>query len=74
MSDVARKKKRQYVDGAINILAIDSSSDSMVPPEAMARTVGRNSRNVGFEMTWYALPNPQISWKLIEGLKSIGQG
>jgi hypothetical protein len=25
-------------------------------------------------MTWYALPNPQMSWKLIEGLKSIGQG
>ena len=26
ISDVARKKKGQYVDGAINILVIDSSS------------------------------------------------
>jgi hypothetical protein len=106
MSDVARKKKRQYVDGAINILVIDSSSDSMLPPEAMARSAAKeydealrktpddlalrrlygimlitswgsvdwNSRNVGFEMTRYPLPNPQMSWKLIEGLQSIGRG
>jgi hypothetical protein len=106
MSDVARKKKRQYVDGAINILVIDSSSESMLPAEAMARSavkeydeelcktphdvalrrlygimlitswgsVGWNSRNVGFEMTWYALPHPQMTWKLIESFKGIGRG
>jgi hypothetical protein len=93
-------------DGAINILAIDSSSDSMLPPEPMARSaareydeelrktpqdlalrrlygimlitswgsVGWNARNVGFEMTSYWLPHPQMSWKLVKGLKNIAQG
>ena len=36
MSDVARKKTPQYVDGAINILVIDSSSDCMDYVDEMA--------------------------------------
>jgi hypothetical protein len=35
--DVARKKKNQYIDGAFNILVIDSSSESMEPTEPTAR-------------------------------------
>jgi hypothetical protein len=31
ISDVARKKRAQYVDGAINILVIESSSETIVP-------------------------------------------
>lgn len=34
--DVARKKKHQYIDGAFNILVIDSSSESMEPAEPTA--------------------------------------
>jgi hypothetical protein len=36
MSDAARKKTPQYVDGAINILVIDSSSESMDSVDVMA--------------------------------------
>jgi hypothetical protein len=102
ISDVARRKKHQYIDGALNILVIDSSSESMEPAEAMARSgareydqellktphdsalrrlhgimlvtswrsVGRNSQNVAFAMTKYALP--PMSWNLIQALESIG--
>ncbi len=35
---VARKKKQQYVADALNILVIDSSSDAVLPPDAMARS------------------------------------
>jgi hypothetical protein len=102
--DVARKKKHQYIDGAFNILVIDSSSESMEPAEPTARSaarmwdeelrktphdsalrrlhgimlitswgsVGRNSRNVAFAMTKYALP--PMSLKLIQALDSIDRG
>ncbi len=39
--DVARKKKHQYIDGAFNILVIDSSSESMEPAEPTARSAAR---------------------------------
>jgi hypothetical protein len=38
MCAVARKKKHQYVGGALNILVIDSSSDAILPADAMARS------------------------------------
>jgi hypothetical protein len=41
ISDVARRKKHQYIDGALNILVIDSSSESMEPADAMARSGAR---------------------------------
>lgn len=42
VSDVARKKKGQYVDGAINILIVDSSSGGyFIPAEEMARSAAR---------------------------------
>ncbi len=102
--DVARKKSPKCIDGALNILVIDSSSESMEPADATARSaarmcdeeliktphdsalrrlhgimlitswgsVGRNSRNVAFAMTKYALP--PMSLKLIQALESIGRG
>ena len=36
ISDVGRRKKHQYIDGALNVLVIDSSSESMEPADAMA--------------------------------------
>jgi hypothetical protein len=43
ISDVARRKKHTYVDGAFNILVIDSSSESIDGPgaEPMARSAAR---------------------------------
>jgi hypothetical protein len=38
ISDVARRKKHQYINGAFNILVIDSSSESMEPADIMVRT------------------------------------
>jgi hypothetical protein len=36
--DVARRKKHQYIASALNILVVDSSSESMEPGDAMARS------------------------------------
>jgi hypothetical protein len=36
ISDVARRKRHQYIDGALNILVIDSSSESLGFADAMA--------------------------------------
>jgi hypothetical protein len=41
ISDVARRKKNVWINGAINILVIDSSSESMEPADAMARSGAR---------------------------------
>jgi hypothetical protein len=38
VSDVARRKKHQYVEGALNILAVDSGSESMLLADATARS------------------------------------
>lgn len=41
ISDVARRKKNVYVDGAPNILVVDCSSESMEPADATARSGAR---------------------------------
>lgn len=54
ISDVARRKKHQYINGAFNILVIDSSSESMEPADIMVRTgVGCMTRSVAkLRTTW----------------------
>jgi hypothetical protein len=41
MCAVARKKKQQYVADALNILVIDSSSDAILPADAMALSAAK---------------------------------
>jgi|HubBroStandDraft_6_1064221.scaffolds.fasta_scaffold205089_1 hypothetical protein len=45
MCAVARKKKNQYIENALNILAIDSSSDAILPADAMARSAAAEYDN-----------------------------